>query len=46
MVMGPEPGLDLINRLDTVEGLIIVDQGDGRLVEFHSKGFKILEKTE
>ena len=42
MVMGPERGLDLINRLEGVEGLIIVEQMDGRLNDFFSKGFKVL----
>ena len=43
MVMGPEKGLDLINRLDAVEGLIIVEQMDGRLKEFYSKAFNALK---
>ncbi len=43
MVMGPEKGLDLINRLDAVEGLIIVEQTDGSLADFYSKGFKVLK---
>ena len=43
MVMGPEKGLDLINRLDAVEGLIIVEQMDGSLADFYSKGFKALK---
>jgi thiamine biosynthesis lipoprotein len=43
MVMGPEKGLDLINRLDAVEGLIIVEQMDGSLVDFFSKGFSALK---
>ena len=42
MVMAPEKGLDLINRLDGVEGLIIVEQSDGSLADFYSKGFKAL----
>ena len=41
MVMGPEKGLDLINRLDAVEGLIIVEQMDGSLADFYSKGFDV-----
>jgi hypothetical protein len=41
--MGPEKGLDLINRLDAVEGLIIVEQIDGRLADFYSKGFNVLK---
>ena len=43
MVMGPEKGLDLINRLDAVEGLIIVEQMDGSLADFYSKGFNVLK---
>ena len=43
MVMGPEKGLDLINRLDAVEGLIIVEQMDGSLSDFFSKGFNALK---
>jgi thiamine biosynthesis lipoprotein len=43
MVMGAEKGLDLINRLDAVEGLVIVEQMDGRLADFYSKGFKVLQ---
>jgi thiamine biosynthesis lipoprotein len=41
MVMGPKKGLDLINRLDAVEGLIIVEQMDGSLAEYYSKGFNV-----
>ncbi len=41
MVMNPLKGLDLINRLDAVEGLIIVEQLDGRLDDFYSNGFKV-----
>ena len=43
MVMGPEKGLDLINRLDAVEGLIIVEQMDGGLADFYSKGLVALK---
>jgi thiamine biosynthesis lipoprotein len=43
MVMGPAKGLDLINRLDAVEGLIITEQMDGSLVDFYSKGFNDLQ---
>ena len=43
MVMGPEKGLDLINRLDAVEGLIIVEQMDGSLTDVYSKGFNALK---
>ena len=41
MVMGPEKGLELINRLDAVEGLIIVEQIDGSLTDLYSKGFRV-----
>jgi len=42
MVMGVEKGLELIDRLDGVEGLIVVEQNDGTLVDYDSKGFKAL----
>jgi thiamine biosynthesis lipoprotein len=42
MVMGAEKGLDLINRLEGVEALIVVEKQDGRLVDFYSKGFKVV----
>jgi thiamine biosynthesis lipoprotein len=40
MVMGVNKGLEMINRLDGVEGLIVVEQHNGRLADYHSKGFK------
>ncbi len=40
MVMGHEKGLKLLNRLDDVEGLIIVRKRDGQLIDYFSKGFK------
>ena len=40
MVMGADKGLDLVNRLAGVEGLIIVEKKDGTLVNYFSKGFK------
>jgi len=43
MVMGVEKGLYLINRLDAVEGMIIVEQRNGSLADFYSKGFKVLQ---
>ena len=43
VVMGSERGLELINRLDAVEGLIVVEQTDGRLDDFFSQGFKVLK---
>jgi thiamine biosynthesis lipoprotein len=39
MVMGPEKGLDLVNRLDGVEALIVVEKKGGGLVDYSSKGF-------
>ena len=41
MVMGPEKGLELVNRLDNVECFIVVEKPTGRLVDFHSDGFVI-----
>jgi thiamine biosynthesis lipoprotein len=41
MVMGHEKGLSLINRLDHVEGLIVVEAPDKRLIDFYSKGFNV-----
>ena len=43
MVLGAEKGLELINGLDDVEGLIIVEQSDGSLTDFYSKGFTVLQ---
>jgi thiamine biosynthesis lipoprotein len=42
MVMGAEKGLDLINRLEGVEGFIVVEKQDGRLEDFYTKGFKVV----
>ena len=42
MVMGAEKGLDLINRLERVEGMIITEKPDGRLDVNLSKGFEIV----
>jgi thiamine biosynthesis lipoprotein len=39
MVMGAEKGIQLVNRLDNVEGFIVVEKSDGRLVDFYSPGF-------
>jgi thiamine biosynthesis lipoprotein len=39
MVMGPEKGLALVDRLPSVECLIVVRQVDGRFVDHPSKGF-------
>ena len=43
MVMGADKGLDLVNRLAGVEGLIIVEKNDGTLVNYFSKGFKTID---
>lgn len=40
MVLGSKEGTDLINRLDDVEGLIIVAKSDGGLEEHSSNGFQ------
>lgn len=40
MVMGPEKGLALVNRLPDVECLIIVEETRGNLSEYPSKGFR------
>jgi len=40
--MSPGKGLDLINRLDAVEGMIVVERTDGRLDDLYSSGFKVL----
>jgi FAD:protein FMN transferase len=39
MVLGPEKGLSLINRLDGIEGLIVVGNEDGSLTDYYSVGF-------
>ena len=41
MVMGPDKGLELVERLDKVEAMIVVRQGDGLLVDYFSNGFKV-----
>ena len=38
MIMGPEEGVALLNRLNSVEGLIVVRRADGTLVDHWSKG--------
>ena len=43
MVMGPSKGLDLINRLKEVEGLIIVEKPDGSLGTHSSKRFEVVK---
>ena len=41
MVMGAEKGIQLFNRLDNVEGLIVVEKTDGRLEDTYSNGFPL-----
>ena len=40
MVMGVKKGLEMIDRLDGVEGLIVVEQNNGGLADYPSKRFK------
>jgi thiamine biosynthesis lipoprotein len=40
MVMGVEKGIPLVNRIDNVEGLIVVEASDGSLADFYSTGFR------
>jgi len=40
MVMGPEAGIDLLDRLQKVEGLVVVEQPDGSLKDYVSRGFR------
>ena len=40
MVLGEKKGIELIDRLDGVEGLIVVEQNNGTLVDYYSKGFE------
>jgi hypothetical protein len=42
MVMGTERGLDLINRLAGVEGLIIVEKANGSLDAHYSNRFEVV----
>jgi len=44
MVMGVKKGLEMIDRLDGVEGLIVVEHNNGKLVDFHSNGFKGIQQ--
>lgn len=39
MVMGPQKGLSLVDRLPAVECLIVVRQPDGKLTDYPSSGF-------
>jgi thiamine biosynthesis lipoprotein len=41
MVLGHERGLSLINRLNHVEGLIVVEGPDGNLIDYPSDGFYV-----
>ena len=43
MVMGTEKGLDLINRLEGVEGLIIIEKPDGSLGAYYSNRFEVVQ---
>ncbi len=45
LVMGAEKGLALIDRLEGIEGLIIVARPDGRLEEHTSAGFRTVPPT-
>lgn len=40
MVMGPEKGIDLINRLADTECLVVVNRVDGTLEAYYSSGIK------
>ena len=41
MVLGHEKGIELVNTLHNVEGLIVVQETDGTLTDYTSKGFNI-----
>ena len=41
MVMGPQHGVSLVNRLPAVECLIVVQQPDGTLKDYPSSGFRL-----
>jgi thiamine biosynthesis lipoprotein len=41
MVMGPEKGIQLVSQLNNVECFIVVENPDGRLLDFYSPGFAI-----
>ena len=43
MVMGEQKGLEMIDRLDGVEGLIVVEQNNGTLVDYYSKDFEAID---
>lgn len=42
MVMGAPAGIALIDRLEGVEGLVVVRSAEGRLIDFASRGFPAL----
>jgi len=44
LVMGVKKGLEMIDRLDGVEGLIVVEQNNGKLADFPSTGFKGIQQ--
>jgi thiamine biosynthesis lipoprotein len=41
MVMGHEKGIELIDTLPDVEGLVVVEETDGTLTDYTSKGFNL-----
>jgi thiamine biosynthesis lipoprotein len=43
MVMGLEKGLDLINHLEGVEGLIIIEKPNGSFGDYYSKNFEVVQ---
>ena len=44
MIMGHAKGIVLINRLEDVEGLIVVESPDGSLVDYYSRGFPLAKQ--
>ena len=44
MIMGHAKGINLINRLEDVEGLIVVESPDGSLVDYYSRGFPLAKQ--
>ncbi|NNG02163.1 MAG: FAD:protein FMN transferase [Desulfobacteraceae bacterium] len=43
MVMGKDDGIGLLNRLENVEGFVVVSSGDGGLKDYKSKGFVVID---
>jgi thiamine biosynthesis lipoprotein len=41
MVMGAEKGIQLVNRLNKVECIVVVEKSDGSLVDYYSTGIKV-----